>query len=194
MADNESEDHALTNSMFFFLFSFRLESVSPYLARQFAPYARTLIDEYIQGSSEMDEVEEEEGEDLEIDENGNVIELETEGDVELKQPADLLDADGNKVYSAEQVEELLARCLAAISNRDSISSRYSLQSCVTWIREDKMRSNISLSIDLAVTCAQKRSLSTHQRVHFYFPSLSLCATLFPISVCFSFPLYIHFSV
>ena len=86
MADIESEDHALTNSMFFFLFSFRLESVSPYLARQFAPYARTLIDEYIQGNSEMDEVEEEEGEDLEIDENGDVIELESEGDVELKQP------------------------------------------------------------------------------------------------------------
>ena len=151
--------------------------MSPYLARQFAPYARTLIDEYIQGSSEMDEVEEEEGEDLEIDENGDVIELESEGDVELKQPADLLDADGNKVYSAEQVEELLARCLAAISNRDSISSRYSLQSCVTWIREDKMRSNISLSIDLAFTCAQKRSLSSHQRVHYYSP-LSPCVQLF----------------
>ena len=179
MADIESEDHALTNSMFFFVFSFRLESVSPYLARQFAPYARTLIDEYIQGSSEMDELEEEEGEDLEIDENGDVIELESEGDVELKQPADLLDADGNKVYSAEQVEELLARCLAAISNRDSISSRYSLQSCVTWIREDKMRSNISLSIDLAVTCAPKRSLSTHQCIHYYFPSL-------PLPVCNSF--------
>ena len=168
--------------------------MSPYLARQFAPYARTLIDEYIQGNSEMDEEGEGEGEDLEIDENGDVIGLESEGDVELKQPADLLDADGNKVYSSEQVEELLARCLAAISNRDSISSRYSLQSCVTWIREDKMRSNISLSIDLAVTCAQKRSLSTHQRVHYYFPSLSLCATLSPISECFSFPLHIHFSV
>ena len=108
--------------MIFSFFSSRLESVSPYLARQFAPYARTFIDEYIQGNSEIDESEE----DLEIDENGDIIERESEGDVELKQPADLLDANGNKVYSAEQVEELLARCLAAISNRDSISSRYIL--------------------------------------------------------------------
>ena len=36
---------------------------------------------------------------------------------------DLLDTKGNKVYSAVQVEDLLSRCLAAISNRGSISSR-----------------------------------------------------------------------
>ena len=35
----------------------------------------------------------------------------------------LLDVNGNKVYSAVQVEELVSRCLAAISNRGSISSR-----------------------------------------------------------------------
>ena len=101
----------------YFLNFFRLESVSPYLARQFAPYARTFIDEYIQSNTEVVDEEEEE---LEMDEDGNVI-----GEVVEKEIVrqDLFDVNGNKVYSADQVEELLAKCLAAISNRDSISSR-----------------------------------------------------------------------
>ena len=98
-----------------------MEGISPYLARQFAPYARTFIDEYIQNTSDIIDEEEEE---LEVDEDGNIIEQpQGESAVVFKSP-DLLDAEGNKVYSADQVEELLARCLAAISNRDSISSRY----------------------------------------------------------------------
>lgn len=42
---------------------------------------------------------------------------------EDREETDLLDVNGNKVYSAVQVEDLLSRCLAAISNRGSISSR-----------------------------------------------------------------------
>jgi hypothetical protein len=57
-----------------------------------------------------DDEEEEEGE-----ENFSEEEIEAE---------DLLDVNGNKVYSAVQVEDLLSRCLAAISNRGSITSRY----------------------------------------------------------------------
>jgi hypothetical protein len=103
--------------------------VSPYLARQFAPFARTFIDEYIQNSAMP--VEETE---LEIGEDGEEILLHKDAVSEGSRVPDLLDTEGNKVYSAEQVEELLARCLAAISNRNSISSRcvrtrlYSVQS------------------------------------------------------------------
>jgi hypothetical protein len=95
-----------------------LESVSPYLARQFAPFARSFIDEYIQNSAMP--VEETE---LEIGEDGEEILLHKDTVSEGSRVPDLLDTEGNKVYSAEQVEELLARCLAAISNRNSISSR-----------------------------------------------------------------------
>lgn len=95
----------------------RLESVSPYLARQFAPFARTFIDEYIQNSAMPAEETE-----LEIGEDGEEILLHKDASEGSRVP-DLLDTEGNKVYSAEQVEELLARCLAAISNRNSISSR-----------------------------------------------------------------------
>jgi hypothetical protein len=92
--------------------------VSPYLARQFAPFARTFIDEYIQNSAmPIEETE------LEIGEDGEEILLHKDAVSEGSRVPDLLDTEGNKVYSAEQVEELLARCLAAISNRNSISSR-----------------------------------------------------------------------
>ena len=91
--------------------------MSPYLARQFAPFARTFIDEYIQNSAmPLEETE------LEIGEDGEEILLHKDA-TEVTRVPDLLDTEGNKVYSAEQVEELLARCLAAISNRNSISSR-----------------------------------------------------------------------
>jgi hypothetical protein len=107
---------------------YRLESVSPYLARQFVPYARTFIDDYIQNNREVEEQIE-----VEIGEDGEEIVLhgdapETEAVIRVP---DLVDADGNKVYSADQVEELLARCLAAISNRNSISSRYVVFLCDT---------------------------------------------------------------
>ena len=98
----------------------RLESVSPYLARQFVPYARTFIDDFIQNNREVEEQIE-----VEIGEDGEEIVLHgdaSETEAVIRVP-DLVDADGNKVYSADQVEELLARCLAAISNRNSISSR-----------------------------------------------------------------------
>lgn len=36
---------------------------------------------------------------------------------------ELQDIHGNKVYAADQVEDLLSRCLAAISNRKSILSK-----------------------------------------------------------------------
>lgn len=104
--------HRCTNSTY----SNRLESISPYLARQFAPYARTFIDEYIQNNSESESIEVEVGEDGE--------ELVLHGEAEESRVPELFDTEGNKVYSADQVEELLSRCLAAISNRGSISSRY----------------------------------------------------------------------
>jgi hypothetical protein len=96
----------------------KLESVSPYLARQFVPYARTFIERYVKQNSgedrdsDFDEDESEEGS--------------TNEDMSISTPVDedLLDVNGNKVYSAVQVEDLLSRCLAAISNRGSISSRY----------------------------------------------------------------------
>ena len=100
---------------------YRLEAISPYLARQFVPYARTFIDDYIQNNREVEEQIE-----VEIGEDGEEIVLHgdaSETEAVIRVP-DLVDADGNKVYSADQVEELLARCLAAISNRNSISSRW----------------------------------------------------------------------
>lgn len=67
--------------------------------------------------SDFDDEESEEGESNESEETS--ITSSTVDEVE-----DLVDVNGNKVYSAVQVEDLLSRCLAAISNRGSISSRY----------------------------------------------------------------------
>ena len=58
---------------------------------------------------------------MEVGEDGE--ELVLHGEAEESRVPDLLDTEGNKVYSAEQVEALMSRCLAAISNRNSISSR-----------------------------------------------------------------------
>lgn len=57
------------------------------------------------------DIEEEEGQE------DSYNEAEEKGLVELQ------DIHGNKVYSAVQVEDLLSRCLAAISNRKSILSK-----------------------------------------------------------------------
>lgn len=57
------------------------------------------------------DIEEEEGQEDSYNES------EEKGLVELQ------DIHGNKVYSALQVEDLLSRCLAAISNRKSILSK-----------------------------------------------------------------------
>ena len=113
-----SEANPLFLHRILFLF-FRLESVSPYLARQFVPYARTFMQEFVKhhhgdnNDEEIeDDIEEEEGQEDKYNEN------------EEEEEVELLDTNGNKVYSAVQVEDLLSRCLAAISNRGSISSRY----------------------------------------------------------------------
>jgi hypothetical protein len=92
----------------------KLESVSPYLARQFVPYARTFIEGFVRQNSENNDS------DFDEEEEGS-----TDEETSMAAPIEeeLLDVNGNKVYSAVQVEDLLSRCLAAISNRGSISSR-----------------------------------------------------------------------
>jgi hypothetical protein len=97
---------------------FRLDAVSPYLARQFIPFARTFMNDFVsQRTSDNNDqdlesdIEEEEGQE------DSYNEAEEKGLVELQ------DIHGNKVYSAVQVEDLLSRCLAAISNRKSILSK-----------------------------------------------------------------------
>jgi ATP-dependent RNA helicase DDX21 len=134
----------------------KLETVSPYLAKQFMPHARKIIRTYITSRhAEIDPEDEEEGvEELEDGEDGEDGEGgvggmkfmgggeddaevegeaedaddddtvgETEGEEEEIDITPMLDADGNELYSAPQVEELMARCLAALSNRDHITSR-----------------------------------------------------------------------
>ena len=105
----------------FHLLSFsihRLDAVSPYLARQFIPYARTFINDFVSqkysdnNDAELEsDIEEEEGQEDAYNEAAE------RGLVELT------DIHGNKVYAADQVEDLLSRCLAAISNRKSILSK-----------------------------------------------------------------------
>jgi hypothetical protein len=62
-------------------------------------------------------------EDLESDIEEEEGQEDSYNEDEESEQHDLLDVNGNKAYSAVQVEDLLSRCLAAISNRGSISSR-----------------------------------------------------------------------
>lgn len=50
----------------------RLESVSPYLARQFVPYARTFMEDFVKGNSDIEDDEDfkEENEEEESEETG----------------------------------------------------------------------------------------------------------------------------
>ena len=139
--------------------------MSPYLARQFAPFARTFIDEYIQNSAMP--VEETE---LEIGEDGEEILLHKDVSEGSRVP-DLLDTEGNKVYSAEQVEELLARCLAAISNRNSISSRYVRANTSCFFLLPFLLSNLSHTSHFSALDKLYSTISTSKSL---FPHLLYC--------------------
>ena len=104
----------------------KLENVSPYMAKQFLPAARKVIVTYIHSRHAVIEPDAEEelkdSEELNVD--GDMIrndDGEEEIDIDDTDEADvstsdsessppmMYDADGNVVYSAYQVEELMAR-------------------------------------------------------------------------------------
>jgi superfamily II DNA/RNA helicase len=100
----------------------RLELVTPVLARQFAPHARRIIHSYVTRNKISlieDEVEDEVMDGEEGDED-------VENDDESEMPIAVDEEEPYEEatqYSAKEVEELMSRCLAAISNRNSITSR-----------------------------------------------------------------------
>lgn len=87
--------------------------VKPEVVNHFKPHARTMLNDFVLRDPAVDETAD--GEDDLVDIPARVI-----SDREKLRASHLPEN-----YSAADVEELVARCLAAISNRNSITSRYS---------------------------------------------------------------------
>lgn len=85
----------------------RLTTVQENIAKYFVPHARSLLNKPLRQKRHA------------ADDDSNDDE-DTDNDMEFQ---GMVDREGATSYSAEHVEQIVARCLAAISNRNSISCR-----------------------------------------------------------------------
>jgi ATP-dependent RNA helicase DDX21 len=108
----------------------KLEKVDNAVTKQFVPHAKRLLHQYMKTNrislidDEEDIIDDEDFD--ETDDESDIPNTDTDTDMALKEDEepeqDVIEDVEN--YSAAEVEELMARCLAAISNRNSISCRY----------------------------------------------------------------------